>query len=78
MDGDQNLARSYRKRAQEVLNIANTVADLGHREVLKQVAADYEQMARHLDERASADHTAGQHLKSARARQFHSNKGQDN
>jgi hypothetical protein len=55
MDGDAKLASRYLARAAEVRRIAETVKDDEDNTVLIEVAIDYEQMARALNEMASAD-----------------------
>ena len=52
MDGDAGLVARYRKRADEVRAIAETLQDERAKKVLKEVADDYEQMARALSETA--------------------------
>jgi hypothetical protein len=52
MDGDAKLAARYLTRAAEVRGIAQTITDEKANKVLLEVAADYEQMARALNEMA--------------------------
>ena len=54
MDGDEQIAARYRKRAAEVRAIAETLTDENAKKTLIAVAADYEQMARALNETALA------------------------
>ena len=54
MDGDGELAKRYRQRADELREIANTLADERQKKTLNDVASDYEQMGRVLDELASS------------------------
>ena len=52
MDGDSELATRYRQRASELREIAKTLTEESHRKTLSDVAADYEQMGRVMDELA--------------------------
>lgn len=54
MDGDGELATRYRRRAGELREIANTLTDERQKKTLNDVATDYEQMGRVMDELASA------------------------
>jgi hypothetical protein len=54
MEGDAQLAARYLKRAAEVRDIAEAIKDDKANKVLVEVAADYEQMARALNEMARA------------------------
>jgi hypothetical protein len=54
MEGDAQLAARYLKRAVEVRAIAETIKDEKANKVLIEVAADYEQMARALNEMTRA------------------------
>jgi hypothetical protein len=54
MDGDEQIAARYRKRAAEVRAIAETLTDEKARKTLIAVAGDYEQMARALSEAGRA------------------------
>ena len=54
MNGDAELAARYLRRAAEVRGIAETLKDEKANKVLIEVAADYEQMARALNEMARA------------------------
>ena len=54
MDGDAGLVARYRKRADEVRAIGEMLQDEKAKKVLKEVADDYEQMARALNETAKA------------------------
>jgi hypothetical protein len=53
MDGDEQIAARYQKRAAEVRAIAETLTDKAKKTLIA-VAADYEQMARALNETAKA------------------------
>jgi hypothetical protein len=54
MDGDAQLAARYRKRAEEVRAIARIQQDGKAIKTLNEVASDYDQMARGLEEAAGA------------------------
>ena len=54
MDGDAEIGARYRKRAAEVRAIAETLEDEQAKKTLIQVAIDYEQMARALNEASKA------------------------
>lgn len=53
MEGDKVLAERYRKRAVEVRVIAAATMNQHHRKVLNEVADDYDQMARAMDDLAN-------------------------
>ena len=50
MDGDDEQAKHYRQRAEEVLAIAADLEDLKAKEILLQVAMDYLEMAARIEE----------------------------
>ena len=52
MDGDDEQAKHYRQRAEEVLAIAAHLEDLNAKETLLQVAMDYLEMAARIEESA--------------------------
>jgi len=54
MEGDSKLATRYRQRAGELREIAKALSEESHRKTLNEVAADYEQMGRVMDELASS------------------------
>ena len=49
MDGDDEQAKRYRQRAEEVLAIAADLEDLKAKEILLQVAMDYLEMAARIE-----------------------------
>lgn len=55
MERDKEAAGRYRKRADNVRNIANETGDNGVRRILNGVADDYDQMARNQDREARSD-----------------------
>ena len=54
MDGDGELAKRYQQRAGELREMAKEMTDENHRKTLNEVAADYEQMGRVMEELATS------------------------
>jgi hypothetical protein len=54
MKGDSELATRYRQRAGELREIAKALPEESQKKTLNDVAADYEQMGRVMDELASS------------------------
>jgi hypothetical protein len=59
MEGDAELAARYRKRADEVRAIARIQQDAKSIKTLNEVATDYDQMARALEETSKAGKMRG-------------------
>jgi len=63
MEADLETAERYRNRAEELRIIAESMTDAKMRNVLTEVAHDYERMARSLETIDATEHTlaAGNH-----------------
>lgn len=57
MDGDQNTAKRYRQRAQQVRATAGQMVDKEAADLLLSIAADYEHMAETMENIAKSDIT---------------------
>jgi hypothetical protein len=59
MDGDLEKARRYRERAEVVRTIASGIKDVPSREILLNVAIDYERMAKSRDAISASERARG-------------------
>jgi hypothetical protein len=60
MDGDLEKAKSYRERAEAARTIAAGTKDGPSREILLNVAMDYERMAKSRDAISASEHARGE------------------
>ena len=60
MDGDLEEAKRYRERAEAARTIAEGIEDVPSREILLNVAMDYERMAKSRDAISPSEHARGE------------------